>query len=169
MTAPDPSTEPDAAAALIAARIERIRRVVRESISARAREYPVMLTAPQLLALRVLANQLQQAGTGLSLSELSERMGLAHSTVSGIVDRLQRDGVLQRAPRPDDRRYTDIEFTQAARNWVEQDLPAARLDPLQAAVRSASGNELARILDGLATLERLLSSHPRQPDDQRGG
>lgn len=155
-TAADPNPEPDAAA-LISAQIERIRRVLRESISARAGDYPVTLTAPQLHALQVLAEQFQRSGTGLSLSELSERMGLAHSTVSGIVDRLQRDGVLRRTSRSDDRRYTHIEFTPAARKWVQHELPAARLDPLHTAIERASSDELATILDGLATLERLLN------------
>src|SRR5204863_128629 len=43
------------------------------------------LTLPQIAVLRQLTVQ-----DGLSLKELSERLGLAHSTVSGIVDRLER-------------------------------------------------------------------------------
>lgn len=144
------------AAATIAAQVEGIRRALRESISAHARGYPVSLTAPQLQALQVIVEHLRQAGTGLSLSDLSEKMGLAHSTVSGIVSRLERDGVLRRAPRPDDRRYTKIELTDQARQWVEHEMPAARLGPLETAVRKATSDELAAILNGLATLERLL-------------
>lgn len=145
-----------AAAARIAAQVEGIRRALRESIWAQARGYPVSLTAPQLQALQVIVEHLRQAGTGLSLSDLSEKMGLAHSTVSGIVSRLERDGVLRRAPRPDDRRYTKIELTDQARQWVEHEMPAARLGPLETAVRKATSDELAAILNGLATLERLL-------------
>ena len=35
-------------------------------------------------------------GDGLSVKELSRRMGLSHSTVSGIVDRLERRGLVAR-------------------------------------------------------------------------
>ena len=154
------------AATRIAAQVESIRRTLRESVWARARDHPdaLELTAPQVHALQVVVEHLRQAGTGLSLSDLSERMGLAHSTVSGIVGRLQRDGLLRRTTRPDDRRYTLIELTDEARQWVEQEIPAARLGPLETAIRHATGEELAAILNGLATLERLLPGaqpHPK--------
>jgi DNA-binding MarR family transcriptional regulator len=102
---------------------------------------------------------MRRSGTGLSLSELSDRMGLAHSTVSGIVDRLQRDGVLQRTTRRDDRRYTQIEFTDAARQWIQHELPGARLGALEQVTQRATDDELAAILNGLDTLERLLRDH----------
>jgi DNA-binding MarR family transcriptional regulator len=54
---------------------------------------------------RAVPRRKKPAGTGLSLSDLSEKMGLAHSTVSEIVGRLERDGVLRRTTRPEDRRY----------------------------------------------------------------
>jgi DNA-binding MarR family transcriptional regulator len=145
------------APALIATQIEHIRRVLRQSISARAQSYPVTLTTPQLQALQVLVAHIRETGSGLSLSDLSARMGLAHSTVSGIVDRLERDGVLRRTTRPDDRRFTLIEFTDEAWQWIDQELPAARLSPLEMAVQRATSKELAAILSGLATLERLLT------------
>lgn len=153
------------AAARIAAQVENIRRVLRESVWAQARGYPVSLTAPQVQALQVIVKQLRRSGTGLSLSDLSEKMGLAHSTVSGIVSRLERDGVLRRTPRPGDRRYTQIELTSEARQWVEHEIPAARLGPLETAVRKATSEELAAILNGLATLERLLPAIGPPPEN----
>jgi DNA-binding MarR family transcriptional regulator len=153
-----------AAAARIAAQIETIRRVLRESIWAQARGYPMTLTAPQVQALRAVVEHMRQVGTGLSLSELSGQMGLAHSTVSGIVSRLERDGVLRRTTRPGDHRYTQIELTDDARQWVEQQMPAAQLGPLETAIRQATSEELAAILNGLATLERLLPASQPQAE-----
>ncbi len=49
---------------------------------------------------------------GLTLREASGLMGLANSTVSGIVDRLERDGLLRREPNPDDRRSVRIYPTE---------------------------------------------------------
>jgi DNA-binding MarR family transcriptional regulator len=157
MTAADDTAVRDAAAR-IAEQVENIRRVLRQSVWARAHDHPevLTLTAPQVQALQVVVEQMRQARTGLSLSDLSKRMGLAHSTVSGIVGRLERDGLLRRSTRPDDRRYTQIELTDEARQWVEREIPAARLGPLETAIRKATREELAAILDGLATLERLL-------------
>src|SRR5271165_509333 len=61
------------------------------------------LTLPQIAVLRQLV-----VADGLSLKELSERLGLAHSTVSGIVDRLERREFLHRRPDPQDKRFTRL-------------------------------------------------------------
>jgi DNA-binding MarR family transcriptional regulator len=140
----------------VAGHLEAVRRVLHESIWSEARRYPVPLTAPQLMALRVLVDHVRDSGEGLSLTELSQRMGLAHSTVSGIVTRLERGGLLRRTTRPDDRRFTTIELTQPVRAWLDRELPTTRLRPLVAALGRATTGERATILDGLATLERLL-------------
>jgi DNA-binding MarR family transcriptional regulator len=157
LSADDDATRLDEAAR-IAAHLEAVRRVLRESIWSEARRYPIPLTPPQLLALQVLVDHLRDAGGGLSLSELSRRMGLAHSTVSGIVTRLERRDLLRRTTRPDDRRFVTIELTQPVKQWLERELPAVRLRPLVAAVGRASDQERAAILDGLAALERLLTA-----------
>jgi DNA-binding MarR family transcriptional regulator len=140
----------------IEAHLQGIRRVLRESIWSEARRYPVPLTPPQVLALEILVDHLRDVGQGLSLSELSRRMGLAHSTVSGIVTRLERRGLLRRATRPEDRRFVTIELTQPVKEWVGHELPALRLRPLAAAIGQATEPERTAVLDGLATLERLL-------------
>jgi DNA-binding MarR family transcriptional regulator len=142
-------------AAHIAAHLEAVRRVLQQSIWSEARRYPIPLTPPQLQALRVLVDHLRDTGAGLSLSELSHRLGLAHSTVSGIVTRLERRGLLDRTTRPDDRRFVTIELTQPVKEWLEHELPTSRLRPLVAAIGRATDQERATILDGLATLERL--------------
>lgn len=150
-------------AARIAAHLAAIRRVLRESILSETRRYPVPLTPPQVLALQVLVDHHREAGEGLSLSELSRRMGLAHSTVSGIVTRLERRDLLRRTTRPDDRRFVTIELTQPVKEWVGQELPALRLRPLTAAIGRATEQERTAILDGLATLDRLLGQDTAEP------
>ncbi len=145
-------------AARIAAQLEAIRRVLRESIWTETRRHPVPLTPPQVLALQVLVDHLREAGEGLSLSELSQRMGLAHSTVSGIVSRLERRGLLRRTTRPDDRRFVTIELTGPVTQWLEHELPAVRLRPLATAIGQASAEERTAILHGLAILERLVTA-----------
>jgi DNA-binding MarR family transcriptional regulator len=144
-------------AARIEGHLEAVRRVLRESIWSETRRYRVPLTPPQVLALQALVDHLREAAEGLSLSELSRQMGLAHSTVSGIVTRLERRGLLRRTTRPDDRRFVTIELTQPVREWVGQELPALRLRPLTAALGQATEQERGAILEGLATLERLLT------------
>src|SRR5271156_2578122 len=59
------------------------------------------LTAPQRMVMQVLVQS-----EGLSLKQLSARVSLAHSTVSGIVDRLEARGMVVRRRDDADGRAT---------------------------------------------------------------
>jgi MarR family transcriptional regulator, organic hydroperoxide resistance regulator len=113
------------------------------------------LTAPQRQALIILA-QANPSGE-MTLKELSARMGLAQSTTSGIVDRLERKGLLQRHVSPTDRRATHLEVTDAVKAYLQQQLPEHLHSPLLSAVQRATSAERRAILIGLATLQRLLT------------
>jgi DNA-binding MarR family transcriptional regulator len=160
----------DKEATEVADSLDAIGRVMRRSALDEARKLPVPLTAPQLLAMQTLVEAGRAApenrhpeGAGLSLSALSTRMGLAHSTTSGIVDRLERLGLVRRAPRPDDRRFAIVHLADAVAAWVRHDLPALKASPLAAALERATIEERTAIRKGVATLERLLTI-PSAPD-----
>src|SRR3954471_18507901 len=144
-------------AAEIAAALEQIRRTLRASIAEQARQMSVPLTPPQLLAIETLVEELRSSNAGLSLSELSKRMGLSHSTVSGIVDRLEARGFLRRVQREDDRRFVEVELTRDIQRWLREELPASRSDPIADVLATASASERAAIRDGVVTLARLLA------------
>ena len=153
----------DEEATEIAASLDAIGRVMRRSAWDEARKLPVALTPPQLLAMQTLVEAGRAGlesgdpgGGGLSLSALSTRMGLAHSTTSGIVDRLERLGLVRRVPRPDDRRFAIVQLADAVSAWVRDDLPSRKSAPLSAALRRATSEERTAIREGVATLERLL-------------
>jgi DNA-binding MarR family transcriptional regulator len=84
-------------------------------------------------------------------------MGLAHSTTSGIVDRLERLGLVRRVPRPDDRRFAMVHLADAVAAWTRDDLPARKASPLSAALRRATSGERTAIRQALASLDRLLN------------
>ena len=111
------------------------------------------LTVPQMSALEELSKE-----DGLSLKELSGRMGLSHSTVSGIVDRLQRRGLVGRTPDPKDRRYSRIILSEGVKDYVREEVPSRRLGPILKALELASPEEREQILAGIGTLRRLLES-----------
>jgi DNA-binding MarR family transcriptional regulator len=140
----------------VSAQLDAIRKLVREEIQAQAAAYPVPLTAPQVQALELLVEELRRSGGGLPVTELSRRMGLAHSTVSGIVTRLEDRELVRRTTHAEDRRFVLIELADPVRKWLDTELPAARLAPLADALRRANKRERAAVLDGLATLERVL-------------
>lgn len=62
-------------------------------------------TMPQTMIIYNLANNGR-----MKISELSEKMGLTNSTVSGIVDRLEDQGVVFRERSSKDRRVVYVQF-----------------------------------------------------------
>ena len=50
------------------------------------------------------------------ISELSAKTGLAKTTLTGMLDRLEKSGYIQRVLDPDDRRKVNITLTEAARS-----------------------------------------------------
>ena len=49
----------------------------------------------------------------IKMSELADHLGLDKSTISGLVDRAEKRGLLQRAPNPADGRGVDVFLTTA--------------------------------------------------------
>jgi DNA-binding MarR family transcriptional regulator len=66
------------------------------------------VTLPQF---DVLA-ELEYLGKPLTMTELSKRLMVSNGNVTGVVDRLVRDGLVQRRPSESDRRVNLISLTQ---------------------------------------------------------
>jgi DNA-binding MarR family transcriptional regulator len=93
---------------------------------------------------------------GMSLKDLSAKVSLAHSTVSGIVDRLEKRGFLNRKVLESDHRVTQITVSKAVREFLEKRAPDLTLHPLLNALRKATKAERIVVRQGLETLERLM-------------
>lgn len=136
-----------------------IRRLMRSALHEDLRRAP--LTRPQLQALAALVHS-----GAMSLKALSRHLALAHSTVSGIVDRLERQGFVRREPDPRDRRGVRITLGAPVEAYMREVLPAHQLGPLLRALDDASEEDRLRVLDGVATLRRLLEARTScAPDD----
>jgi DNA-binding MarR family transcriptional regulator len=110
------------------------------------------LTGPQRLVMSALVRT-----QGLSLKQLSEAVSLAHSTVSGIADRLEKQGLIERQTHPTDRRITLLVASPPVREFLDTRMPELALHPLLEALRHATPTELRAITKGLDTLSKLLS------------
>ncbi len=58
-----------------------------------------------------LMAQLDRAPSGMTLGELSQRMMVSNGNITGLVDRLVRQGLIQRRPLPHDRRVHIVSLT----------------------------------------------------------
>ncbi len=64
-----------------------------------------------------LMAQLERAPDGLGMSELSRRMMVTNAAITGLVDRLVRDGHVERAGHEGDRRAWRIRLTPEGRRF----------------------------------------------------
>lgn len=107
----------------------------------------VDLTGPQLTVIKMLE------GIGdLSLSELSEKIRAQNSTVTGIIDRMEREGLVLRARSTEDRRVVKIKLTDKGAK-LAREIKVEPMEIFRDALASLSGaetKELLKILNKIA-------------------
>lgn len=123
------------------------------------------LTAAQVSVVSLLGNR-----DAMTLSELSRELELSHSTVSGIVDRLQGKGVVQRTPHPEDRRYTRISLVDRVKRNATFTAPDGAVSDLEAALADATPDQRRAIKEGLVLFREFVERSAQIPDrDGRPG
>ncbi len=116
------------------------------SASARTVERRTGITNAQLFLLQALA-----ADGPRSLGALAELARTHDSTVSVVIGRLQRAGLVTREKAPDDRRRVVIRVTGAGRRLVRR-APVAPMTRLLGAMTSLPPKEIRSLEAGLAPL-----------------
>jgi DNA-binding MarR family transcriptional regulator len=123
----------------------------------------ISLTPPQLHAMAILTRP-PSAG-GMTVTQLRAQMGLSQSTVSGIVARLERRGLVHRFADAVDRRTTRIAVTEDVKAYMHQVAATQRLGPLVRALAHASAADRRRIVSGIGRLRELLTNEDA-PDER---
>lgn len=136
-----------------ARRVERdlsaIRRALRKPLEAEIARGE--LTVPQVAVMQIVVAQ-----PGVSLKDLAREVSLAHSTVSGIADRLEKKGLIERRRDPADGRIARIYPTAPVMEFVRDRIPSLASEPLVSALSRATAEERAAIELGLRRLRELL-------------
>lgn len=88
---------------------------------------------------------------GAPLTQLAETLLADPSTVSGIVDRLERDGLARRERAPEDRRVVRVVHTDKARKLLRQTKPQhdAAVREMMQVLSEEELQQLARLLTRL--------------------
>jgi DNA-binding MarR family transcriptional regulator len=108
----------------------------------------VGLTGPQLTVLKLL-----ETFQDLSLSSLSERIRAQNSTVTGIIDRMEREGLVCRERSKSDRRVVYIKLTEKGEKLAGE----IRVEPLEifrSALVSLTQSDLRDLLRILMKLQK---------------
>ena len=109
------------------------------------------LTYPQTVTLMIL-----DADGPMPISDLAAAAGSANSTISGVVDRLEKLGLAQRVRSEQDRRKIFVSVTDQYRQKRAQ-VVAQASDRFAQALERLSVQEQERILDGLNLLADALT------------
>ncbi len=109
------------------------------------------LTGPQGMLMGTLVHHGE-----MKVSELSEKLDLSNSTVSGMIDRLENQGLIERTRSKEDRRVVYVkvtdEFKKCSKEHFEQ---VNRL--IEQMMSKATPEELDIILEGMNTLEKVVN------------
>jgi DNA-binding MarR family transcriptional regulator len=112
----------------------------------------VDLTGPQLTVLKMLE------GLGdLSLSELSERIRAQNSTVTGIIDRMERESLVVRTRSTEDRRVVKIKLTDKG-SKIARAIAVEPMEIFRGALDSLSAGETRDLLKILTKIARRVQS-----------
>jgi DNA-binding MarR family transcriptional regulator len=155
MTARKRDAQRRAETGTLAAQMERdlsaIRRAMRKPLEAEFAKGG--LTLPQKVVMQAVVGS-----QGISLKDLSRQVSLAHSTVSGIVDRLEKRGMVERRPDSADGRISRIHPSAAVAAFLSERMPALAAGPLDAALMRATEAERGRLAKSLRRLRELLEA-----------
>lgn len=100
--------------------LARAARSMKRALETRLSAYNI--TATQYIVLTVLDEQ-----DGISLSQLGQQLYFDNPTITGIIDRMERDGLVERRRIADDRRVINIFLTEKSHALLEEIQPIAEL------------------------------------------
>lgn len=145
----------DALVSAIVAGYERLMRRLTEQHAPDFLEIAVTMPQAKVLYLVGAAGQLR-------MSALAARLGVALSTVSGLVDRLVEQGLLDRRDDPADRRQVVLSLTGAGVAFLERfrELNARQLRQLLARLADDELDAVRRALDHLDRAAAELTTTP---------
>lgn len=116
-----------------------------------------------------LLSQLDRAGEGLTMGELSRRLMVTNGNVTGLIDRLVTEGLVARQPSPHDRRAQVVRLTPAGKQAFDSMIPKHQ-DFIAERFQGISRTELAelhRLLGKLKTsFEALVGEDEKRKDEK---
>jgi len=135
--------------------LRRVFQVVNEQ--SKKAEHKTGLTGPQLWAIKTIAQE-----APIMVSEIARRMYLHPATVVGILDRLEKQGLVVRIRSTEDRRVVRVELTEQGRSLVKK-APEVAQGLLVSGLEKLSFNKLNNIAQALDRMAVLLGAQNIPP------
>lgn len=135
--------------------LRRVFQVVNEQSKKAERE--TGLTGPQLWAIKTIAQE-----APIMVSEIARCMYLHPATVVGILDRLEKQGLVLRVRSTDDRRVVKVELTRQGRALVKK-APEVAQGLLVSGLENLGAQKLKNISEGLDQMVDILGAQNIPP------
>ncbi len=110
----------------------------------------INLTGTQGMVVGVLIHN-----ENVKISDLSEKLGLSNSTVSGIVDRMEKHGIIERIRSEEDRRVVHVNVTSEFRKKAESHFNDVE-KKLEDILSEGTPEEVSKVIEGIEILHRLI-------------
>jgi DNA-binding MarR family transcriptional regulator len=117
------------------------------------------LTQGRFVVLMQLLNKMENCPQSRTPAELAEMSGVTRATMTGLIDTLERDGLVKREPDPVDRRMMSVRLTERGHEVLQRVLPghfrnmARIMNPLSEADRKTLVRLLSKVLKQAETPE----------------
>lgn len=108
------------------------------------------LTGPQGMLIGTLFHHGE-----MKVSDLSEKLGLSNSTVSGILDRLEKQGQVERMRSKEDRRVVYVNITEDFKEQSKKQFAEIN-KMIEQMINKATPEELDKILEGMEVLRNVV-------------
>lgn len=133
-------------------------RALRDPISTLAHD----LTPPQVHTLMWLGTD-----GALAQNAIAHRVGCAQPTITGVIDRLEKMGFVERERDTDDRRVVRVRLTEAGQSAYAQfnTVLTEKLLWVFSVLSDDDATHLVRIVEKLVEHVRALESPPATPED----
>ena len=111
------------------------------------------ISAPQGMVIGLLSKNKK-----MKITELSSKLCLSNSTVSGIIDRLEAQEMVVRERSKEDKRVVYVSISPNF-EYMHKVFHKQMEKNVQNIINQGSPEELQKISEGLITLKKLLTSH----------
>ncbi|MDN4164738.1 MarR family transcriptional regulator [Cytophagales bacterium LB-30] len=133
--------------------ITNIRKIIRSlDLESKRIEKNYGMSIPQMILLTQLKNT---PNFTASHKDLSKQLHLNTSTVTGIIDRLEKKGLVARTPKPDDKRGILVVLTKAGKQSIDR-TPGLMQEKLLTKLQQAPKEDVRKIEEGLELLIKYL-------------
>lgn len=113
-----------------------------------------------------LLAQLDRAAEGLSLSELSRRLMVSNGNMTGLVERLVSEGLIESRPQADDRRAQQVRLTPAGKRSFDAMTPVHE-SWIASMLHGLERRDMAALYELLGRLKTAVAASPDLPSKPR--